>query len=412
MLVVMLKISFQSFYFLRKPDEKFNTSMKVMAQWAESLSTLNPKQYFFQSFALLKDILNYDLSQSLTGLSIFIEGASLFMWTGISFTMSRKILDYSKNAGAVNHPASLIDYRFVLKMHYFHTGQIEEDPDFLNVYHAGLSVGDHWPTTIYSVYCGLTCVELGKYDRLVEIVNKIDEISESFDNSHAKAQMYRLSVMAHYRFRMMDRALELSDAGISFTSKTGHFAMLLVIWCAKSLAHSAKKELDAAKRSLAEAEKLVKDRKIITIYHFAYVLAKAHLEFQELTLALERKESQRKSGNSLLNTIGLLIRLSKKMRSAATEAYRLKAQTCWMLGKQRQACKYFTLSIRSAQKYNCRLELSRTYYELGKCLRDPKNNETSLMGLSGSEYLFKARRMFEEMDLQWDLKEYERYMET
>jgi len=386
--------------------------MKVIAHWLESLTTMNPKQYFFQSFTFLNNLLNYDLSQSLTGLSVFTEGASLFMWTGISFKMSQKILDYSKNAGAENHPASLIDYRFVLKMHYFHTGQIEEDPDFLNVYNAGLSVGDHWPTTIYSVYSGLICVELGKYDRLVEIIEKIDEISESFDNSHAKAQMYRLSVMAHYRFRMIDRTLELSEAGISYTAKTGHFAMLLVIWCAKSLAHSARNELDAAKEALKEAAKLVKDRKIITIFHIPYVQAKAQLEFQELRTAIERKENPGKSVKTLFKTISLLISLSKKMRSAATEAYRLQALTFWIIGKQRKAYKNFTLSIKSGQKYNCHLELSRTYFEVGKCLRDPKSYTTSLMGLSGSEYLFKAKRMFEEMDLQWDLKEYEKYMET
>jgi|GEM_PF-1863969 len=386
--------------------------MKVMAQWAESLSTLNPKQYFFQSFALLKDILNYDLSQSLTGLSIFTEGVSLFMWTGISFKMSRKMLDYSKNAGAENHPASLIDYRFVLKMHYFHTGQIEEDPDFLNVYHAGMSVGDHWPTTIYSVYSGLTCVELGKYDRLIEIVKKIEEISESFDNSHTKAQMYRLSVMAHYRFRMIDHTLELSEAGISYTVKTGHFAMLLVIWCAKSLAHTAKKELDAAKKALAEAEKLVKDRKIITIYHFPYQQAKAYIQFMELTLAIERKEKVSEKARSLQKTINLLISLSKKMRSAQPEVYRLKALTFWILGKQRKAYKNFTISIQAGQKYNCQLELSRTYFEAGKCLREVKSIKSSLLGINGSEYLLMAKRMFEEMDLQWDLKEYEKYLEN
>ena len=33
------------------------------------------------------------------------------------------------------------------------------------------------------------------------------------------------------------------------------------------------------------------------------------------------------------------------------------------------------------------------------------------MELSGSEYLFMAKSMFEEMNLQWDLKEYEKYME-
>jgi len=184
-----------------------------------------------------------------------------------------------------------------------------------------------------------------------------------------------------------------------------------VILCAKSLAHSAKNEIEAARQALAETAKLVKDRKIITIYHYPYVQAKAYIELQELRTVLERKEKPGEKARSLLKTIKQLIRLSKKMRSAATEVYRLKAITCWMLVKQRQAYKNFTLSIQAGQKYNCHLELSRTYFEAGKCLRDMKSIKSSLLGINGSEYLLMARRMFEEMDLQWDLKEYEKYME-
>jgi len=372
---------------------------------------MNPKQFILQSLAIINNVLNYNLSKSVNGLSIFTECANLFMWTGISFKTSRKMLDYSKSAGAENHPGSLIDYRYTLKMHNFHTGQIEEDADFMNIYRTGLSVGDSWPTTIYSLYSGLICVELGKYNRLLEIIKTLDEISESFDNSHAKAQMYRLSVMAHYRFRMIDRALELSEAGISYTAKTGHFAMLLVIWCAKSLAHSAKNELETATVALTEAAKLVKDRKIITIYHFPFLQAKAQIELQTLRMAVARNEKNLVLTQTLLKTIKQLISLSKKMQTATTEAYRLKAITCWLLGKQSAAFKNFALSIQAGLKYNCQLELSRTYFEVGKCLRKPESIKSSLQGINGSEYLLKAKAFFEGMDLQWDLKEYEKYME-
>lgn len=411
-LSALYKLNLQSFYFRKQPDEEFNTYMKVVTQWGEALATMNPRRFFLQSPYFLSRLINYDLSRSVIGLSVFSECATLFMWTGLSFSLSKKILDYSKKAKAEDHPSSLIDYRYARKMHDFFTGNIFEDQDYERVYQAGMKAGDFWPTTIYTLYSGLVCVELGKYEKLMEHVHHVENISESFDNSHAHAEIYRLSVPAHYRFRKLDQALELAEEGIIYTRKTGHFALLLVILGAKSLVHSAKNELEAARQALEEAAKLVKDRKIITIYHFAYAQAKAQLEFQECKIAIERKENPGKSAKTLLKTIGLLIKLSKKMRSAAIEAYRLKALTCWMIGKQRQAYNNYTLSIRSGKKYNCHLELSRTYFEVGKCLRDAKSAKTSLLELSGSEYLFMAKRMFEEMDLQWDLKEYEKYVEN
>ena len=412
MLSVLIKLNFQSFFFRKQPDEEFNTFIKVLTQWGEALTTMNPRRYFLQSLYFLNKGMNYDLSKSAAGLTMFIELTSLFMWTGLSFTASKKMLDYAKKAKAEDPPNSLIDYRFILKMHDFFTGNIFQDPDFERIYQAGMRTGDFWPTTIYSVYSGLICLELGKYEKLMDHVDHLENIAESFDNSHARAQLFRLSAPAHYRFRKLDQALELAEEGIRYTSKTGHFAMLLVIWCAKSLAHSARNELEAAKEALTEAAKLVKDRKIITIYHFPYEQAKAHIQFIELSLAIERKEKAGEKARSLQKTINLLISLSKKLRSALPEVYRLKALTCWMLGKQRQAYKNFTLSIQTGQKYNCHLELSRTYFEAGKCLREAKSVKSSLLGINGSEYLLMAKRMFEEMDLQWDLREYEKYMEN
>ena len=52
-------------------------------------------------------------------------------------------------------------------------------------------------------------------------------------------------------------------------------------------------------------------------------------------------------------------------------------------------------------------ELSRTYFEIGKRLSEPNSPYRELNGVSAAEYLNKAKTMFEEMDLQWDLEQLE-----
>ena len=74
------------------------------------------------------------------------------------------MIDYAQRAGAEDHPSSLIDYRFCRKMHDFHTGNFEEDRDYEDVYQTGMHIGDFWPTTIYTLYSGMVCVESGNYD--------------------------------------------------------------------------------------------------------------------------------------------------------------------------------------------------------------------------------------------------------
>ena len=93
-----------------------------------------------------------------------------------------------------------------------------------------------------------------------------------------------------------------------------------------------------------------------------------------------------------------------------TEAYRLRAAAYWILNSPARAAKNFKKSIEAGTGYCGNLELSRTYFEIGKFLRDPKNKRKRLNGMNGTECLLKARAMFEEMNLQWDLAEYEKYM--
>ena len=46
--------------------------------------------------------------------------------------------------------------------------------------------------------------------------------------------------------------------------------------------------------------------------------------------------------------------------------------------------------------------------EIGKRLLEPKSKYKELDGIKAWDYLEKARGMFEEMDLQWDLDELEK----
>jgi hypothetical protein len=105
-----------------------------------------------------------------------------------------------------------------------------------------------------------------------------------------------------------------------------------------------------------------------------------------------------------------LIKYAQKARAHLTEAYRLHAVAYWTLNKPSRTVKYLKKSIQAGTSYGGNLELSRTYFEAGRFLRDPKNKRARINGLNGTECLLKAKTMFEEMNLQWDLGEYEKYI--
>ena len=91
-----------------------------------------------------------------------------------------------------------------------------------------------------------------------------------------------------------------------------------------------------------------------------------------------------------------------------TEALKQMGIYYWLIDKQRKAMKWWRKSIQEGQRLNYRVELSRTYYEVGKRLLEPKSKYKELDRIKAEEYLEKARVMFVEMDLQWDLDELEK----
>jgi tetratricopeptide (TPR) repeat protein len=102
------------------------------------------------------------------------------------------------------------------------------------------------------------------------------------------------------------------------------------------------------------------------------------------------------------------LRLSGKFALMKTEALRLMGVYYWVIGKHRKAITWWQKAITEGQRLNDRLELSRTYFEVGKRLLEPKSKYKELDGIKAEEYLEKARVMFQEMDLQWDLNELEK----
>ena len=101
------------------------------------------------------------------------------------------------------------------------------------------------------------------------------------------------------------------------------------------------------------------------------------------------------------------LKVCKKFNRDRVEAKRYMGTFHWLTGKKRDALKWWRLSIVTGEAFNMKPELSRTYFEIGKRLSEPNSPYQELNGISAAEYLNKARALFEEMDLQWDLEQLE-----
>jgi hypothetical protein len=80
----------------------------------------------------------------------------------------------------------------------------------------------------------------------------------------------------------------------------------------------------------------------------------------------------------------------------------------WLTGKQKKALAWWNKSITIGQHLGARLELARTYMEIGTRLIEKKSKFKQLNQIQAGEYLEKARALFKQMELEWDLQELEK----
>ena len=104
------------------------------------------------------------------------------------------------------------------------------------------------------------------------------------------------------------------------------------------------------------------------------------------------------------------MKVSKKMKRDRVEVLRLMGTRSWLMGERNKALKWWADSIETGERLKFRPDLSRTYFEIGKRLSEPNSPYKELNGITAAEYLNKAKTMFEEMDLQWDLEQLERWI--
>ena len=130
------------------------------------------------------------------------------------------------------------------------------------------------------------------------------------------------------------------------------------------------------------------------------LLEESILSNDKSTISKYRRNAGKSGKNVVKNT--------QKYAPFRSAVLRLTGLYYWLINKQNKAIKWWKKAIEEAERLDARPDLARTYMEIGKRFLEKKSKYKELNGISVKEYLEKARTMFQEMDLQWDLDELER----
>ena len=404
-LILIIAAYFPRTRFNKQATELDKRLSNMLFFYNKALYSHSSKRWFLNTLFMFNYISRFSFSSNEISQPLLAAYSIMFNWTGISLSLARKFLEISGKDLEKTSQGVQFEHALYSKMNQFLEGNWKEDPRMEEFFELAMKRGDAFNLTAYLLFCGFITIELGLEHETYEIIGKMKQVADEFENDHSAAQYHRLKAVADFKFRKLETTQQAAGEGIEFTKKTGHQAMLQVIYSMRAMNAVLCDKLESAKSDLNEVEKLMPQQKKIKIWYSTYFLTKAYVLTEELRRNPEDKELR----NQLLKTCRLAVKQSAMVPNNLIESHRITANALWIIGKKKKAIKHYLKSIHVAKKVNGRLELSRTYFELGK--RMLSNGSTgSVNKRSGNEYIEEARQLFTAMNLTYDIAELERFL--
>ena len=395
----------------KDPTPRDKEIISLFYKKIQALSVTDPQEMFIQSFYLFKLFVKFDVTRIENGTGIMAIMSVLFSWSGMSFTLSRRVLEFTKDKIDMNDVQSALNYKFSAWLLACTSGNWPEEiaPEH-DLIERNLGIGEFLYTTCYITWNSFMYTARGNINEALRGAKKISDIGETYDNDLARVHRYFVNTYILTRCRISQETLNEAEEGIQFTGKTGFQVWLIQLYSVKARIQLMLGDVNGAIDSLERAENIKSEVTGVAGHVGDFALTRFIYELNQTEEAIKRAD---KTALPICRTNALkagteALKIANKFAFIKTEALKLMGVYYWLIGKQRKALHWWRKSIQEGQRLNDRLELSRTYYEVGKRLLEPKSKYKELDGVKAEDYLEKARAMFEEMDLQWDLNELEK----
>jgi class 3 adenylate cyclase/tetratricopeptide (TPR) repeat protein len=388
----------------RIPSQRDNEIFDLSYKKTITLVHLDPQRCFSEFINTFKRINKFDITKIENGFGMWISASGLFSWTGISFRLSKKILDYAKTIINKNEIRQIFFCNlFELLYNCFignWRGVKEYDDDLVAL---NLKVGEYWHVSTYIVFYGYLAIERGAFSEAEAIIDKLSEIWETYGNENGIEYWYSLKIVLLILLRKFHDALKEADTGIAFQRQTGRELVVIYYLGYKAVIQIQLEDISGAKESLLQAQKLVlKIGFVPPIYISGYLKAQFLFDLHLLEQAIRSNDKKEKSEyiQAAKKSGKRALKNSVKYALDRTEILRMMGLYWWFIGGQTRAIRFWNHSIKVAERFGANVQLAKTYMEIGQRLSEKTSRFRKLNSISAEEYLKKAKSLFEKFGLE------------
>jgi len=408
LLIVILNLYFPSKKAKKVPTRKDCEIFYLSHKKDETLVALNPMRQFAEGIGTTKRIFMFDFKEIERWYYTFLSASGAFSYSGLSFRLSNKILEYGEDFIDKDNSRELFSLKVFRVIYNVFSGkweEIQEYDDFL--IEANLRVGEFFNVTMYIFPFALAKIYQGKLNEVYPLLEKLSEIADDYEFENAKIWQLLLELQLFIQYRRLNE-FQKSIEKWELLYKIGADMNTIMFLGCKAELPILLKDYDGVEGTFSHIKEISKKQAFVPpMVKEPYLWSRFSLDirlFEESILSNNKSNFSKyrkqacKSGKKLLQN-------SKKFAVRRTGALRLIGRYDWLIGNQKRAVKFWKRAIAEGERLGARPEIARTYMEIGKRFLEGNSRYNKMNGISANEYLEKARSMFQEMDLQWDLDE-------
>ncbi len=401
-LVYYLSLYFPYFKYRRKPDAREQEILSLYLNKAKALGVLDPLRFFIESILIAKRMTAYDLSLIDNGAALFAGTSVSISWSGNSFRLSRRILDFCRVRINPTDIKSRLFHRMCALAYNCVAGDYPVGDYDSDLIEQNLYVGEIYPSVLYIFHHGNRSLEQGRRLQAQRMIDKLADIAATYGNDFSKTVEHELSARLLLKYRQIEDAVHVTQKGIERATRLDMHLFVHLFHSIMARLKLLQADIHGAHESLSHAAEYTTEAAGMPYYHSPFVLSRfaCDLHLLERALAEGAPKAIRAQRRAAVRSGRKMLRNAQKVASDQTEAFRLRGRLAWLLDNQRTACMWWLKSIDIGARLEARLELARTYTEIGRRLGAPQSRRTELRGRGYRQYMEMAQVLFDEVGLQ------------
>lgn len=383
---------------LKESSPRMNRIFEVIYNRGTALVSVDTWRMVTDSLRFVGTIRGYDMRKIPNSFAMYASSSALFFFSGLSFPIARGLLEYAAEHIDPEDTKTHYQYQFWDLAMATVAGTWAKDRQFdQKIIERNIREGDPFTPPGLVFYAGMLATEQGKFEEAAALTAKLEEIGDKFENDFARVRKYVLRTNFLLKTRRLRESLEEVEAGISWMNQIDQkfWSLYLNGKKAKICLLLGRDQEGFAAMEQGEAL-LATEKRVAPLYQYPYRIGRFLCD-----LKLWQDAAGQSPGREIrrLRKVAHMsgkaaVKNAKKCAVGRTEILNLMGTYHWLAGSPRKALSWWEKGFTTGETLGALPELARTYAEAGQRIQSER----------AGDLLKKAKEMFREMDLKWDLK--------